>query len=96
MTVENQALIWYNKQAISKPFLVVGKEQKIMAEKRKDNKGRLLHQGESQRRDGRYCYQYIYRWRLIIAICAERGRFAAYTYLRECASPGGAIYLAVI
>lgn len=44
-----------------------------MAEKRKDNKGRLLHQGESQRRDGRYCYQYIdnfgqrrsvYSWRL--------------------------------
>ena len=36
------------------------------------------------------------RWRLIIAICAERGRFAAYTYSRECASTGGAIYLAII
>ena len=38
----------------------------------------------------------IYRWRLMIAICAERGRFAAYTYSRECASTGGAIYLAII
>lgn len=44
-----------------------------MAEQRKDNKGRLLHYGESQRKDGRYCYQYVdslgnrksvYSWRL--------------------------------
>lgn len=44
-----------------------------MAEQRKDNKGRLLHKGESQRKDGRYCYQYVdslgnrksvYSWRL--------------------------------
>ena len=30
-----------------------------MAEKRKDNKGRNLRTGESQRRDGRYEYKYI-------------------------------------
>ena len=42
-------------------------------EKRKDNKGRVLHEGESQRPDGRYRYRYvswdgktkeIYSWRL--------------------------------
>ena len=37
----------------------------------------------------------LYRWRLIIAICAEHGRFATSTYSCECASPGGAIYLAI-
>lgn len=44
-----------------------------MAEQRKDNKGRLLHTGESQMPDGRYRYQYtdtfgdrraVYSWRL--------------------------------
>ena len=30
-----------------------------MVEKRKDSKGRRLFQGESQRKDGRYCYTYI-------------------------------------
>lgn len=29
-----------------------------MAEKRKDNKGRNLQKGESQRKDGRYYFQY--------------------------------------
>ena len=28
-------------------------------EKRRDNKGRLLKSGESQRSDGRYAYKYI-------------------------------------
>lgn len=41
--------------------------------KRRDGKGRILQQGESQRKDGRYCYQYtdafgkrrsVYSWRL--------------------------------
>ena len=41
--------------------------------KRKDNKGRVLNDGEIQRSDGRYCYQYtdafgkrksVYSWRL--------------------------------
>lgn len=29
-----------------------------MAEKRKDNRGRILRTGESQRKDGRYQFQY--------------------------------------
>ena len=28
-------------------------------EKRKDNKGRILRTGETQRSDGRYCYRYM-------------------------------------
>ena len=45
-----------------------------MAEKRRDNKGRLLRQGEVQRNDGKYEYKYfdirgerrsIYSWRLV-------------------------------
>ena len=44
-----------------------------MSEKRKDNKGRILKTGESQRKDGRYAYKYIdalgepqfvYSWKL--------------------------------
>lgn len=45
-----------------------------MAVKRKDNKGRILRDGESQREDGRYMYRYVdssgkrkteYSWRLV-------------------------------
>lgn len=45
-----------------------------MAEKRKDSKGRILRDGEAQRKDGRYRYQYIdgrgkrhevYSWKLV-------------------------------
>lgn len=45
-----------------------------MSEKRRDNKGRVLHNGESQRKDGRYVFKYIdlngqqqfvYSWRLV-------------------------------
>ncbi len=45
-----------------------------MSEKRRDNKNRILHQGESQRKDGRYVYKYtdafgksqfIYAWKLV-------------------------------
>lgn len=44
-----------------------------MSEKRRDNRGRILHNGESQRSDGRYMFKYIdgfgqtkyvYSWRL--------------------------------
>ena len=44
-----------------------------MSEKRRDNKGRILRTGESQRKDGRYVYKYtdsygkvrfVYAWRL--------------------------------
>lgn len=30
-----------------------------MSEKRKDNRGRVLHNGEIQRKDGRYQFKYI-------------------------------------
>lgn len=45
-----------------------------MAEKRKDSRGRILRTGESQRKDGRYCFtytdncgkkQFIYSWKLV-------------------------------
>ena len=45
-----------------------------MSEKRKDNKGRLLHSGESQRKDGKYEFKYTdakgerhsaYSWKLV-------------------------------
>ena len=44
-----------------------------MSEKRRDNRNRILHKGESQRQDGRYAYKYkdlngetkfVYSWRL--------------------------------
>ena len=44
-----------------------------MSEKRRDNRNRILHNGESQRSDGRYMFKYIdssgqvkyvYSWRL--------------------------------
>ena len=44
-----------------------------MSEKRRDNRGRILHVGESQRQDGRYAYKYkdlngdykyVYSWKL--------------------------------
>lgn len=47
---------------------------KAMAEKRKDSKGRILRDGESQMKDGRYRYQYmdskgkrcvVYGWKLV-------------------------------
>ena len=45
-----------------------------MSEKRRDNKGRILRTGESQRKDGRYAYKYTdaygkpqfgYVWKLV-------------------------------
>ena len=31
-------------------------------QRRKDSRGRVLEKGESQRKDGRYVYQYIDNW----------------------------------
>ena len=58
-----------------------------MAEKRRDNKGRILRTGESQRKDGRYAYKYtdstgkpqfVYAWKLVangmIFLCVRRKR----------------------
>ncbi len=30
-----------------------------MSEKRRDNRNRILHSGESQRKDGRYMFKYL-------------------------------------
>lgn len=46
-----------------------------MSDKKRDNKGRILRQGERQREDGRYEYRYkdikgnirsIYSWKLVV------------------------------
>lgn len=54
-----------------------------MPEKRKDNKGRILREGEVQRSDGKYMYRYtdaggirraIYSWRLVESDRAPDGK----------------------
>lgn len=54
-----------------------------MKEKRRDNKGRILHTGESQRTDGKYLYKYVdafgntryvYAWRLTPADPTPKGK----------------------
>lgn len=54
-----------------------------MAEKRRDNKNRILQTGESQRNDGRYCFkfvnncgkiQFIYSWKLVPSDSAPKGK----------------------
>ena len=54
-----------------------------MSEKRKDNKGRILRTGESQRSDGRYCFKYVdnfgksqfvYSWKLVPTDCVPKGK----------------------
>lgn len=50
--------------------------------KRTDNKGRLLKNGESQRKDGRYAYKYIengkekfiYSWKLVATDRVPKGK----------------------
>jgi len=56
-------------------------------EKRTDNKGRILRNGESQRKDGRYAYKYIengkpkfvYSWKLVSTDRVPKGK-------RDCVS----------
>ena len=59
-----------------------------MSEKRRDNKGRILKTGESQRKDGRYLYKYIdsfgepqfvYSWKLVATDRVPAGK-------RDCIS----------
>lgn len=59
-----------------------------MSEKRRDNRGRILKTGESQRTDGRYLYKYIdtfgepqsvYSWKLVATDRVPRGK-------RDCVS----------
>lgn len=54
-----------------------------MSEKRRDNKSRILRTGESQRRDGRYCFKYVdncgkpqfvYSWKLVSSDSAPKGK----------------------
>jgi len=54
-----------------------------LKEKRRDNKGRVLHTGESQRKDGKYLYkyvdafgntQYVYAWRLTPTDVTPKGK----------------------
>lgn len=61
--------MWYNNHARAL-FL---KGDKAMSEKRRDNRNRILHEGEYQRADGRYRFRYVdihgnegnlYSWRL--------------------------------
>lgn len=62
-----------------------------MSEKRRDNKGRILKTGESQRKDGRYLYKYIdsfgepqfvYSWKLVATDRVPAGK-RDYISLRE-------------
>lgn len=59
-----------------------------MSEKRRDNKGRILKTGESQRKDGRYLYKYVdalgetqcvYSWKLVPTDSVPKGK-------RDCIS----------
>lgn len=70
--MEFEPRTWYDIDIVSRLFFI-RKEQKIMSEKRRDNKNRVLRYGESQRSDGRYAYKYIdtdgkqqfvYSWKL--------------------------------
>lgn len=54
-----------------------------MSEKRRDNKGRILKTGESQRKDGRYAYKYtdaggkpqfVYAWKLVVTDKTPAGK----------------------
>lgn len=55
--IEEKRILWYNKNVIKILFSDI-KEEFIMAEKRKDSKGRVLKDGEIERKDGRYEYRY--------------------------------------
>ena len=70
IVVEKGAQMWYNRIMLGLSFL---KGEIVMSEKRRDNRNRILHEGEYQRADGRYRFRYvdingdegnIYSWRL--------------------------------
>ena len=52
-------------------------------EKRTDRKGRLLHNGESQRKDGRYAYKYIENGSLSLFILGNLFRLTEYQKEKE-------------
>ena len=65
----------YDKIVLSRiKALSIKERSKCHVRKRRDNKGRILKTGESQRKDGRYLYKYIdsfgepqfvYSWKLV-------------------------------
>lgn len=63
-----------------------------MAEKRRDNKGRILRTGESQRKDGRYAYKYtdstgkpqfVYAWKLVATDKTPTGKRMIFLCVRR-------------
>ena len=54
--VVNWALIWYTFVNHIEALFI--ERSVTMSEKRRDNRGRTLHNGGSQRQDGRYAYKY--------------------------------------
>ena len=65
--------MWYNAKTTLSSFFGHRKEL-YMSKKRKDSRGRVLRNGETQRADGMYMYRYndaggvrrtVYSWRLV-------------------------------
>lgn len=63
----------YYLHIVRRLFSLTRKEHEKMSEKRRDNKNRILRNGESQRKDGRYAFKYtdanghtqfVYSWKL--------------------------------
>ena len=52
--IELVSVVWYDIHTIQGAF----RKGVAMSEKRKDNKGRILKTGESQRPNGTYAYRY--------------------------------------
>lgn len=66
--------------------------RKATSEKRRDNKNRVLRTGESQRKDGRYVYNYIdtfgnpqsvYSWKLVPTEMKNAGKAYKYRLYRH-------------
>jgi len=78
---EVEPKIWYNIYMLYQgSFFLKGA---VMSEKRRDNKGRILNTGESQRKDGRYAYKYVdtygkpqfvYAWKLVATDKTPNGK----------------------
>ena len=74
MTWNLQKEIWCGKMKCYVRFLFFSRKGVTMSEKRRDNKGRVLRNGESQRSDGKYMFRYtdntgerhtVYSWKLV-------------------------------
>ena len=79
--VDRKPGIWYNIYKYI--WALFNQKGANMSEKRRDNKNRILQTGESQRKDGRYCYKYtdnggnpqfIYSWRLLPSDRVPKGK----------------------